>query len=82
MRNFKIHIDLLDLQQYIHVLDLTEFNQCFMIYFVEADNPDCALHTLLYRIKFMIMETSSDIQYRILCRKLKYLIRIDRIEPL
>jgi len=82
MRNFKIHLDLIDLLYHIKALDLTEFNQCFMIYFVEADNPDCALYTLLYRIKYLIMDSSEDIEYRIVCRKLKSLIRIDRIESL
>lgn len=82
MRNFKIHIDLLDLQEFTRDLDLTEFNECFMIYFVEADNPDDAIHTLMYRIKFMIMDADESMRSRITCKLIKYLMRVERIESL
>lgn len=53
-----------------------------MIYFVEADSPDDAIYTLMYRIKFMIMDADESMRSRILCKMIKHLIRIDKIESL
>jgi len=54
----------------------------FMIMFVEADDPDGACNTAMFRIMDEIMFSGVNIQNRILCRKLRRKIRIERIQSL
>ena len=82
MRNYKISIDLADLYIQIKELDLKDYNQPFMLKFIEAENPDDACYVVLHRIIQEILETETSIKSRILCRKIRRFLRIERIEAL
>ena len=82
MRNFKLSIDLSDIYLDIQKLDLREYNKPFMLKFIEAENPDDACHNLLERIISEILSEKDTIEVRILCRKIRKNLRIDRIEML
>ena len=79
MRNYKLHIDLVDLFQYIVEFDLVDYRNLFMIVFVEAADPDDACYLVRKRIKFSIMENNDTIRARIACRKVNMDLRIDKI---
>lgn len=53
-----------------------------MIMFVEADDPDGACDVAIHRIMQEIMSQEITVQTRILCRKVRKKIRIERIESL
>ena len=82
MRNFKLSIDLSDIYLDIQKLDLREYNKPFMLKFIEAENPDDACHNLLERIISEILSEKDTIEVRILCRKIRKNLRIDRIQML
>ena len=82
MRNFKISIDLSDVYLELQHLNLDQYTVPFMTVFVEADNPDEACRVITKRILKEIMKNGSSIENRVLCQKIKKLIRIDKIESL
>ena len=82
MRNFKISIDLSDVYIELQHLNLDQYTVPFMTTFVEADNPDDACGSITKRIVQEIMKNGNSIENRVLCEKIKKLIRIDKIESL
>ncbi len=82
MRNYKISIDLSDLYLDLADFDLREYNKPFMLKFIEAENPDDACHVVLDRIIHEILLENDSIEARILCRKIRKHMRIDKIECL
>jgi len=82
MRNYKISIDLSDLYLDITYFDLREYNKPFMLKFIEASNPDDACHVVLNRIIAEILTENNSIAARVLCRKIRKYMRIDKIECL
>jgi len=79
MRNYKVHIDLVDLQAYILAFDLIEYRNFFMIVFVEASDPDDACYLVRKRIKYSIMNSDPSIEGRIACLWVNKLLRIDKV---
>lgn len=79
MRNFKISLDLSDAQQYLKNFVLREYSLPFCLIFIEADDPDDACHESVHRLLRLIVDQKYNIETRVLCRKLKKLIRIDKI---
>lgn len=79
MRNFKINIDLTDI--YIDLLPykLKEYPMPYLTMFIEADDPDDACYELVNKIIDDILRRDGSIKTRIFCRKLKKLIRFDKI---
>ena len=75
-------IDLLDLYMDLYTYDLREYRLPFSLYILEADNPDDACNTLLKRIMKAVMDKDNSLETRILCRKLRRFMRVDRIECL
>jgi len=53
-----------------------------MIIFIEADDPDGACYFAISRIMNEVLDSGKTIKNRILCRKIKRKIRIERIESL
>lgn len=82
MRNFKISIDLVDVHMQLRKFVLREYSLPYSLIFVEADDPDDACYLVLYRLMKLIMDQDPSIETRILCRKLKKYIRIDKITSL
>ena len=82
MPNYRMTIDLLDLYMDLARYDLREYRLPFSLYILEADNPDDACSILLRRIMNAIMQKDPSMETRILCRKLRRFMRIDRIECL
>ena len=82
MPNYRLSIDLSDVYRELQRYDLREYRVPFMLKHIEAENPDDACHIILKRIIKEVMEQDSSIDTRILCQKLKKLIRIDKIESL
>ena len=73
---------MVDLWEYISVLDLIEYRNFFMIVFVEAPDPDEACYLVRQRIKHSILDKSDSIENRIICRLVNRLLRIDKIYSL
>lgn len=82
MRNFKISIDLADVHIELKRFLLREYSLPYSLIFIEADDPDDACYLALYKLIKLIMDQDPSIQTRILCKKLKKYIRIDKIESL
>lgn len=61
---------------------LREYSLPYSLIFVEADDPDDACYLVLYRLMKLIMDQDPSIETRILCRKLKKYMRIDKITSL
>lgn len=82
MRNFKVSIDLSDLQTDLKRFVLREFSLPFSIIFIEEDNPDDACYELLTRLMKLILSQNNSIETRIMCRKIRQKLRIDKIQAL
>lgn len=82
MRNYKVHIDLLDALELIRDFNLSDYNAGFCTLFIEAQDPDDACNVVLKRIKTEILKHHYSLENRVLCRKLNKLIRIEKIESL
>lgn len=82
MRNFKISIDMSDLQSDLKQFLLREFSLPFCLIFIEADDPDDACYELLNRLMKLILSQKNTIETRIICRKIRKYLRIDKIYPL
>lgn len=63
-------------------LNSTKYTKPFMIIFIEANNPDDACSFLIREIMEEVMKHDISINNRILCRKIKKHIRIERIQSL
>lgn len=82
MPNYRISLDLVDIQLQIFPYDLREYRSAFTTIFIEAVNADDACHTVVRRLKLMLLRQDSSIETRILCRDIGSLVRIDKIEEL
>ncbi len=82
MPNYRLSIDLIDLQLDLLPYDLREYRLPFCLYFIEAENPDDACSTMMNRIMIAIMKIKPTIETRIICRKIRRHMRIDKIECL
>jgi len=82
MRNFKVFIDICDIYLDLINLDTRKYTKPFMIIFIEADDPDGACYFAISRIMNEVLDSGKTIKNRILCRKIKRKIRIERIESL
>tara|TARA_B100001094_G_C17564882_1_gene500123 strand:- start:287 stop:535 length:249 start_codon:yes stop_codon:yes gene_type:complete len=82
MPNYRLSIDLSDLYLEIEKYSLREYRLPFSLYILEADNPDDACSTLLNRVMLSLLKVDSSIQTRILCRKVRHYMRIDKVESL
>jgi len=82
MRNFKIFIDFFDVYEDLMRFDLYEFHSPFTIIFIEASDPDDACNIATLRLMRMIMKQDASIQTRIICRKIRKYLRIDKVYSL
>ena len=82
MPNYRLSIDLIDLQLDLLPYDLREYRLPFCLYFIEAENPDDACSTMMNIIMIAIMKIKPSIETRIICRKIRRHMRIDKIECL
>lgn len=82
MRNFKVSIDLSDLQTELKNFVLREFSLPFCLIFIEADDPDDACYELLHRLQSSLITQQNNIETRIICRKIRKYMRIDKIQSL
>lgn len=82
MPNYRISIDLSDLYLEIEKYSLREYRLPFCLYILEADNPDDACHTIMLRVMRSLIRQDSSIETRILCRKVRKHMRLDKIKCL
>jgi len=82
MRNFKIFIDFFDVYEDLMRFDLYEFHTPFTIIFLEASDPDEACNTAALRLMRTIMKQDDSIETRIICRKIRKFLRIDKVYAL
>lgn len=82
MQNYKVHIDLCDVYNDLILYDLRDFHHPFVLIFVEASDPDEACNVSINRIQSAIIKVDNSLKARIICRKIRKLIRIDKIESL
>lgn len=82
MRNFRLSLDLSDVYIDLEFFDLSEYNKPFMFKFISAKDPDDACNLIIRFIIQEIMNKSSSLKARILCKKIRRLVRIDKVESL
>tara|TARA_R100001163_G_C5007588_1_gene154583 strand:+ start:61 stop:312 length:252 start_codon:yes stop_codon:yes gene_type:complete len=83
MPNYRISIDLSDLQNDLKKYILTgEFSIPFALCFIDAASPDDACHEIMLRLMTKLMRQQPTIETRVLCRKIRKFIRVDKIEQL
>jgi hypothetical protein len=75
-------IDLADVFIELEKYSLREYRQPFSLYILEAENPDAACHEIMHRIMNAILKESNTIESRIMCRKIRKHLRVDRVEVL
>lgn len=75
-------IDLADIFLELEKYSLREYRQPFCLYILEAENPDAACHEIMHRIMNAILKEDSTIESRIMCRKIRKYLRVDRVEVL
>lgn len=80
MPNYKVHIDLCDVYNDLILYDLRDFHHPFVLLFVDANDPDDACENSIYRIQSSIMKIDPSLEARVLCRKVRKLVRIDKIK--
>jgi hypothetical protein len=82
MRNFRLSIDLSDLYIELKSFSLREYSLPFSLIFVEANDPDDACYTVLIKLMKLLMDQDPSLKTRILCKKIKKHMRIDKIAQL
>jgi hypothetical protein len=84
MQNYRITIDLSDIYKDLipYSIHLIGYTLPFSLIFIEANDYDDACFMVVDRIIKQILSKSKSISNRILCRKVKRLIRIDKVENL
>jgi len=82
MPNYRLSIDLSDLYLEMEKYSLREYRLPFSLYILEAENPDDACAILLERVMTALLKVDSTMKTRILCRKVRRFMRIDKIECL
>lgn len=82
MRNFKLTVDLSNFHTQLKKFLLKEYNIPFALVFIEADDPDEACNTVINRLIKLLLDQDPSIDTRILCRRIKREIRIDKIQSL
>ncbi|NDD83987.1 hypothetical protein EBZ38_06880 [bacterium] len=82
MRNFRLSVDLSDLYLELKRFVLREYSLPFSLIFIEAEDPDDACNTILIKLIKLLMDQDPSINTRILCRKIKRHMRIDKIAQL
>jgi hypothetical protein len=84
MQNYRLSIDLSDVYKELvpYSIHLIGYTLPFSLIFIEANDYDDACFMVVDRIIKHILSKSKSISNRILCRKVKKLIRIDKVEKL
>lgn len=82
MPNYRLSIDLSDLYLEMEQYSLREYRLPFSLYILEAENPDDACSILLERVMTALLKVDNTMKTRILCRKVRRFMRIDKIECL
>lgn len=82
MRNFRLSIDLSDFYIELRKFVLREYSLPFSLIFIEANDPDDACYMITIKLIKLLMDQNPSVQTRILCKKIKRHIRIDKIAQL
>jgi hypothetical protein len=84
MQNYRVTTDLSDVYKELipYSIHLIGYTLPFSLIFIEAKDYDDACFAVVDRIIKQILSKSKSIKSRILCRKVKRLIRIDKVEKL
>lgn len=82
MKNYRIMLDISSIYPYIKYLKLRSYNNPFPTIFISADNPDDACALVLNQLIKIIIDQDPSINMRLLCRKIKYEYRIDKVYEL
>lgn len=79
MKNYRIMLDISSIFNEIKHLHLRSYNSPFPVVFISANDPDDACYLVINQLIKIILDQNASIKYRILCRKIKLLSRIDKI---
>lgn len=81
MPNYRLSIDISNILNELiqHNINLYEYSKPFNLIFIEAQNPDDACYLALYRLMSLIMRNNCSVEHRILCRKARKYLRIDKV---
>ena len=82
MANYRLSVDLVDLYPLLLGYDLRDYRLPFSLYILEADNADDACHEMMIRIMRALLKRDNSIETRVICRKIRRCMRIDKVECL
>lgn len=82
MRNFKVSLDLSNIFRDIKKYKLREFDEPFLIIFIQAEDPDEVCYEIIMRIITQILKIDNSVQARVICKNVRKKIRFDKIQPL
>lgn len=82
MINFRIMLDISNVYKEIKHLNLKKYNSPFPTIFLTATDPDDACVLVFDLLIKIIIDQDPSIKMRIICRKLKQLSKIDKLEIL
>lgn len=82
MINFRIMLDISNIYAEIRHLNLKKYNSPFPTIFLTAKDPDDACALVFDLLIKIIMDQDPSIKMRIVCRKLKRVCKIDKLQTL
>jgi hypothetical protein len=80
MRRYKIQIDISNLFEEIIKYKIREYSHPFITLFINAKNPDEAIEKVILSLIKSILKKDCSPESRILCKKIRRQIRIDKIQ--
>ena len=82
MRNFRLTVDLSNFYVELKKFTLREYSIPFALIFVEAADPDEACYLILAKLCKLLIDQDPSIETRLLCRRIKRELRIEKITAL
>lgn len=79
MINFRIMLDLSSVYRDIKHLKLKKYDSPFPTVFISAHDPDDACYLAISQLLKIILDQDSSIMMRIVCRRIKKHVKIDKI---
>jgi hypothetical protein len=76
MKIYKVYLDMSIVVSRLKKYRIYEYNSEYPIIFVEADDPDGACYTAIYKLLKLVLDQDDSKEARKLCREIKQDIRV------
>ena len=76
MKIYKVYLDMSMVVSRLKKYRIYEYNSEYPIIFVEADDPDGACYTAIYKLLKLVLDLDDSKEARKLCKEIKQDIRI------